>query len=88
MVSCHYRDRRNEIGWAVLVLVGAGFAYLTLLVVVVPLLEEEASAFVDTLFPTDRFDVLRGITVVGVALASVVVTSLGIVCLDNGLRRD
>ena len=43
MVGCHYRDRRNEIGWAVLVLVGAGFAYLTLLVVVVPLLEEEAS---------------------------------------------
>ncbi|QDZ19994.1 hypothetical protein HOP50_03g25120 [Chloropicon primus] len=87
MATCNYRDRRNELGWALLVVVSGLFAYFTLWIIVVPLLEEDSGGFLDKVFfPIDRFLVLQAITVAGVVMASVVVTSLGVVSVQYGLR--
>ena len=85
-MALSYRDNRQEVGWAILLAVGGAFAYFTLWIVLVPLLEEDASrALDDLLFPIDRFYILQVITLAGVAMAGAAVTFLGLISLGYGL---
>ena len=82
----NFKDRRNELGWVALASIGAAFAYFTLWIIAVPLLEEDSGALLDEVFfPIDRFLVLRAITIAGVVMVSVVVTSLGVISVRHGL---
>ena len=38
----NFKDRRNELGWVALASIGAAFAYFTLWIIAVPLLEEDS----------------------------------------------
>jgi hypothetical protein len=94
-VSC-YKDSRNALGKVVLVVVGGGFIYFTLAVIVVPLLQEDTSKALDSspLFFIDRFYLLSIPTVAGILMAMLVSCTLGIVLIsgswlagDGGGRR-
>ena len=43
----NFKDRRNELGWVALASIGAAFAYFTMWIIAVPLLEEDSGALLD-----------------------------------------
>ena len=86
-MSTYYKDDRNKQGQLTLVIVGGTFVYFTLVIIVIPLLEEDSSQALDRLFfPFDRFVLLAIPTIAGVLLASIVMISLGLVMLDKASR--